>query len=198
MACRCAVERRESPKAVASLAVERVRPMRPAAVSELDFTPSARSRSAPRGLSISRLDTRRHSVRSMLLATRLARICRRNSLRSRSFPDDNEPYIRDLLALSRPSKPRPGRGEAIGAADGRGLADLGRAAGAFEEFINELVTRTFLMGLDAEAGRLRGFFRRLAAVPSRRHPTDKKFGPDKILATAGDAHRRCGEIRHRR
>jgi hypothetical protein len=50
-----------------------------------------------------------------------------------------------------------------------------------EEFVNELVARTFLMGLDSEAGTLRVFFRRLAAVPSRRHPSDTKFGPDKNL-----------------
>ena len=35
-----------------------------------------------------------------------------------------------------------------------------------EEFVNELLTRTLLMGLDAEAARLRTFFRALAAVPN--------------------------------
>lgn len=104
------------------------------------------------------------------------------SLQNRIGTADDLRYLRDLLALC----------EAVEAQDKTKAKDLTVKVVAAtpsaeepvfrsEEFVNELVTRTFLMGLDAEANRLRTFFRKLAAVPSRRRPTDTKFGPDKNL-----------------
>jgi hypothetical protein len=104
------------------------------------------------------------------------------NLQSRVGAVDDLQYMRNLLALS----------EAVDAqnqSEAKRLTPLVVAASPAsdvpvarsEEFVNELVARTFLMGLDAEAGTLRVFFRKLAALPGRRHPTDTKFGPDKNL-----------------
>jgi uncharacterized protein DUF4157 len=104
------------------------------------------------------------------------------ALQGRVGTVDDLRYLRDLLALSETV-------EAQNEAEVKRLTALVVGASPAsavpvarsEEFVNELVTRTFLMGLDSEAARLRSFFRALAAVPSRRHPTDTKFGPDKNL-----------------
>ena len=104
------------------------------------------------------------------------------SLQSRVGTVDDLRYLRDLLALSEAV-------EAQNKADAKQLTpkvvgaspSSGVPVARSEEFVNELVTRTFLMGLDSEATTLRTFFRALAAVPSRRHPTDTKFGADKNL-----------------
>lgn len=95
---------------------------------------------------------------------------------------DDLAYMRNLLALS----------QAVEAQDKTEVTKLtakvvaaspssGAPVARSEGFANELITRTFLMGLDAEAGSLRKFFRALASVPSRREPTDTRFGPDKNL-----------------
>ncbi len=104
------------------------------------------------------------------------------NLQSRIGAVDDLRYLRDLLALSQAV-------EAQNQAETKRLTPKVVAASPAsavpvarsEEFVNELVTRTFLMGLDAEANRLRRFFRALAAVPSRRSHTDTKFGPDQKL-----------------
>lgn len=104
------------------------------------------------------------------------------SLQSRVGTVDDLRYLRNLLALS----------EAVEAQNKVQVKQLTpTVVGALpssavpvarsEEFVNELVTRTFLMGLDSEATRLRTFFRALARVPNRREPTDTKFGADKDL-----------------
>lgn len=104
------------------------------------------------------------------------------NLQSRIGAVDDLRYLRDLLALSQAVEAQ-NRVEVkrltpkVLSASPASAVPVARS----EEFVNELVTRTFLMGLDAEANRLRGFFRALAAVPSRRSPTDTKFGPDQNL-----------------
>ena len=91
-------------------------------------------------------------------------------------------YLRDLLALSeaveaqKQAEAKQLTSRVVAASPSSGVP-VARS----DEFVNELITRTFLMGLDAEALRLRTFFRALANVPSRRGPTDKKFGADMSL-----------------
>ena len=104
------------------------------------------------------------------------------NLQGRIGTVDDLRYLRNVLELSEAV-------EAQNQGEAKRLTPLVAAASPSsdvpvalsEEFVNELVARTFLMGLDSEAGTLRVFFRRLAAVPSRRHPSDTKFGPDKNL-----------------
>ena len=99
-------------------------------------------------------------------------------------PDKDYSYLSDLLDLSKAV-------EAQNKADTKQLTAKVVAATPFngepvarsEGFVNELVARTLLMGLDSEANQLRGFFRALARSPMQRNPTDTKFGPDKNLWT---------------
>ena len=104
------------------------------------------------------------------------------NLQNRVGAVDDLRYLRDLLALCEAVEAQKKTESAqlttkvIGSSPSSGVP-VSRS----EQFVNELVTRTFLMGLDAEAGKLRTFFRTLAAVPSRREPTDTKFGADKEL-----------------
>lgn len=99
-------------------------------------------------------------------------------------PDKDYSYLSDLLDLSKAV-------EAQNKGDTKQLTAKVVAATPFsgmpvarsETFVNELVARTLLMGLDSEANQLRGFFRALARSPMQRNPTDTKFGADKDLWT---------------
>ncbi len=99
-------------------------------------------------------------------------------------PDKDYSYLSDLLALSKAV-------EAQNKPDAKQLTAKVVAATPFggvpvarsETFVNELIARTLLMGLDSEANQLRGFFRALARSPMQRNPTDTKFGADKNLWT---------------
>jgi Domain of unknown function (DUF4157) len=103
-------------------------------------------------------------------------------VRRSAKPNPDLPYLEALLALS----------EAVEAQNAAEVKRLAPAVVAFtpptvapfnrsDEYVNELLTRTFLMGLEAEANRLRRFFRAIAASPMRREPTDTKFGQDSAL-----------------
>ncbi len=104
------------------------------------------------------------------------------NLQGRVGAVDDLGYVRDLLALSKAV-------EAQNQAEVKRLTEKVLATSPVsaepvarsEEYVRELVARTFLMGLEAEANKLRAFFHRLAAVPSRREPTDTKYGPDKNI-----------------
>lgn len=104
------------------------------------------------------------------------------SLQSRIGTGADVNYLKDLLALSQAAdaqdqgQVRQLTPKVVGASPSSG-APVDRS----EAFVNELLTRTLLMGLDAEAARLRTFFRTLAAMPSRRGPLDTRFGADTAL-----------------
>jgi len=104
------------------------------------------------------------------------------NLQNRVGAVDDLRYLRDLLALSvaieaqNQAVAKQLTPKVVGASPSSAVP-VARS----EEFVNELVTRAFLMGLDSEADKLRTFFRALANVPGRREPTDTKFGADKEL-----------------
>lgn len=105
------------------------------------------------------------------------------NLQNRVGAVDDLRYLRDLLALSEAVEAQNKAdvkqltAKVVGVSSTSSDVPVARS----EEFVNELVTRTFLMGLDAEADRLRTFFHALANVPGRRHSTDTKFGSDQNL-----------------
>jgi uncharacterized protein DUF4157 len=99
-----------------------------------------------------------------------------------AIPNSGLPYLEDLLSLS----------EGVEAQNAPEVKRLAAKVVTYkpgselpfartEKYVNELVTRTLLMGLESEAIVLRDFFRALAASPGRHEPTDTKFGADKTL-----------------
>jgi hypothetical protein len=105
-----------------------------------------------------------------------------SAVSSSAVPNPELPYLEDLLSLS----------EAVEAQNESEVKRLAAKVVTYkpgpempfarsEEYVNELLTRTLLMGLEPEAISLRTFFRALAASPFRHEPTDTKFGADKAL-----------------
>src|SRR5262249_22765202 len=91
--------------------------------------------------------------------------------RSNFMRGDNDVFLEQLLALSK----------AVESQDEKEVKRLSASVVSFsppglipyirsDEFVNELITRTFLMGLESETNTLRHFFRALSFRPSQRNP----------------------------